>query len=165
MESSITQQRYWSELVQLRAQIYYLQVYRASSERRERILNISLAVTSSISLAAWAISQGVDWLWPLIIAVTHVINASKQFFPFEKRIEEIGNLNQELTNLALFAERKWYAVSQGKLDDKEIHALKFDIKKRKQDAEDEHLSHALPEKHGFHGEARRKTERYFRNFY
>lgn len=63
------------------------------------------------------------------------------------------------------SERKWYAVSSGDLTDEEIHDLTFEVKRRKQEAEEEHLSKPLPNKPGLREKAERETERYFQSFY
>lgn len=100
-ENSIHQERYWAEITQLRGQIIYLQKYRVESEASERKINFGIAAISSTSLAVWAVSQSVPWLWALLIAATQVFNSVKHLLPFEQRIEEIGNLNRELSNIAL----------------------------------------------------------------
>lgn len=159
------QERYWTELTQLRGQIIYLKEYRVASEVSERRVNFGVAAISSTSLAVWAVSQSVPWLWALLIAATQVFNSVKHHLPFERRIEEIGRLNGELSNVALYAERKWYAVSEGELTGEEIHSLTFEIRSRKQEAEEEHLSKPLPDKPELRERAEQEAERYFGTFY
>lgn len=163
--SDIRQERYWAELTQLRGHVMYLNEYRVESERWERRTNFGIAAISSTSLGVWAVSQSVPWLWALLIAATQVFNSVKHYLPFEQRIEEIGRLNGELSNIALYAERKWFAVSQGELTGDEIHDLTFEIRRRKQEAEEEHLSKTLPKKADLKERAERDTERYFKTFY
>ncbi len=164
-DGNTQQKRYWAELTQLRGHVIYLNGYRVESELWERRVNFGIAAVSSTSLAIWAVSQSVPWLWALLIAATQVFNSVKHYLPFEQRIEGIGRLNGELSNIALYAERKWYAVSEGELTGEEIHSLTFDIRRRKQEAEEEHLTRPLPDIPELRERAEQEAKRYFETFY
>ena len=49
------QQKYWKYMVQIKAWIFYLDVYTEDSYRWDKIINIVVAIASSSSIAAWAI--------------------------------------------------------------------------------------------------------------
>ena len=164
--ASTYQERYWSELVSLRTHVYYIHLYQVELERTERRLNVALAVTSSGSLGAWALSQSLPFLWTFLIVAAQVITAVRQHLPFEKRLRQAMALGSSLDEIALFAERKWYAVSEGELDNSEIHELAMDIKRQKLSAEREHVrSSPLPERPELLRQAEAKAVTYFRNFY
>jgi hypothetical protein len=159
------QQRYWAMVTQIRARIIYLRFYRDDAAKKDRWLNIGLTVVSSTSLAAWAVSQSVPWLWALLIALTHVIQSTKRFLPFERRAKEIASLQTVLSRIALDAERDWYRVAEGRLTNEEINELLADLRQREQEAEEEHLTATLPDRDDLRRKAARRAEIYFQRHY
>jgi hypothetical protein len=119
------QKRYWSELYQIKVHLNYLELYLQDSEIKDRSVNILLAVTSSGSIAGWAIWQQVAILWACIIAVSQVVAVIKNYLPYKTRMRSLSGVVHEFEDLILFAEKSWFDVSEGKLTEEEIHNLQF----------------------------------------
>ena len=49
------QQKYWNFMVQIKAWIFYLDIYAENSYKWDRRINMYGAIASSSSIAAWAI--------------------------------------------------------------------------------------------------------------
>ena len=90
------QQKYWSLLKELKTHVIYLHNYAASSEWQDKSVNIFLAITSSSSIAAWAIWQEHQIVWAVIIASSQVATAVKPFLPFRQRLSPISDLNDAI---------------------------------------------------------------------
>lgn len=164
------QRRLWQELVQLRIHIYYLLRYQIAQEKYERRVNMFLAVASNGSIATWAIwnweKWSLDWVWPLIIALSQLVNAVRPYFPYQQRMRAISAMTRELEELALYAEHKWYAVSEGQLTDEQIHEEVIGLRRRKVKAEQTHFgSSPLPHNNAFLEEAENQARTYFRTNY
>ena len=109
------QSLYWDTLVQLRANVYYLQAYQIHLEKWDNRIQIFLAITSSSSIGGWVIWNEYGIIWGALIAASQVINAIKRFLPFQKRAKQTGSLNTEVEKLALDAESQWFSVFEGNL--------------------------------------------------
>lgn len=81
------QEKYWKYMVQIKAWIFYLDVYTEDSYRWDRIINIVVAIASSTSIAAWAIWQKYSFVWSIIIAISQVLTTIKGFLPYSKRLK------------------------------------------------------------------------------
>lgn len=129
------QQKYWSLLRELKTHVIYLHNYAASSEWWDKAINIFLAITSSSSIAAWAIWQQYQIVWAVIIALSQVITAIKPFLPFRQRLKPISDLNDQIQEISLECERHWHSVAEGELTEKEIHELYISLKDKSLKAE------------------------------
>lgn len=76
-------------MVQIKAWIFYLDLYGEDSYKWEKRINIFGAIAASTSIAAWAICQQLSFVWSLIIAISQVLNAVKEFMPYSKRLKAI----------------------------------------------------------------------------
>ena len=118
---SVYQQRYWNQLKELKTHVIYLHYYAARSEKWDKSVNIFLAVTSSSSIAAWAIWQQYQIVWAVIIALSQIVTAVKPFLPYRQRVKAISELNDKIQEIYLKCEKGWFSVAEGELTDKEIH--------------------------------------------
>lgn len=160
------QLRYWNLLKELKTQVLYLHTYASSSEEHDKNLNIILAVSSSSSIAAWAVWQSYPMVWGAIIAISQVITAVKPFLPYRQRIKAISALNENLQQISLECERYWFEVSEGLITEKEIHDLCIKLKEKASDAERKHLSGViLPRKAKFLQQAEIEADIYLTNNY
>lgn len=57
-------------MVQIKAWIFYLDLYGEDSYKWEKRINIFSAIAASTSIAAWAIWQQLSFVWSLIIAIS-----------------------------------------------------------------------------------------------
>ena len=141
------QLRYWKELYQIKVHLNYLELYLQDSEMKDRSINIFLAITSSGSIAGWAIWQQAAILWAVIIAASQVVTVIKNFLPYKTRMKSLSGIVQEFEDIILFTEKRWFDVSEGNLTEEEIHNLQFEVRTRKTKALKKHLgNNTLPEK-------------------
>ena len=96
----------------------------------ERRFNIFLALTSSGSIASWAIWKNFEFVWALIIAISTVINVIKPYFPFNKYIKEVDKTSTQLDILHLDFERLWFKLEYGKIDEDAEFEEVMELKKR-----------------------------------
>lgn len=107
------QERYWKELVQLKFENFYLDEYLNHSYKLDNTINIITAISSSGSIAGWAIWNDLMIVWSIIIAVSQVINAIKPYLPFSKRLKTITSMNADVSALFNKAEYNWFKVANG----------------------------------------------------
>ena len=93
------QQRYWKTMVQIKSSIFYLDLYADKSYKLDKAINIVLAITSSSSIAAWAIWKQYDFVWALLIALSQVITVLKPLMPYEQRLEIVKPYSMSLQSL------------------------------------------------------------------
>jgi len=108
-------------LVEARVHVFYLHHYGAASEWRDNAVNIFLAVTSSSSIAAWAIWREFVWVWPALIAGSQAVSAVKPFLPYNQQRKIVVSLSDAFQSICLQIEHRWYEVSEGLLLDQQIH--------------------------------------------
>jgi hypothetical protein len=160
------QERYWKELYQLKYHINYLDLYLIDSDRKDNAINIFLALTSSGSIAAWAIWKDMGFVWAFIIAASQVVTALKNFIPYKVRKKSLTGLIRDLEDIMLLAEKNWFKVSEGRLTEEQIHDLRFDIRSKKTDTLNKHLgSNVLPARKELLEKAQNSTDTYFDHFY
>lgn len=123
------QANYWNLFYDLSVYFYYLEIYQSKDQTKLRYFSIFLAVTSSSSIAAWAIWQKVSWLWAGIIAASQVLNAIVAFLPHKRREKTVRTLLPQLHELLLDCEDKYDDVSKGRLTDQEIHQETMSLKR------------------------------------
>lgn len=166
MSSSDCQKRYWSQLQEFRIHLIYLHLYAANSEWWDKCVNIFLAITSTSSIAAWAVWQKYQMVWAIIIAASQVVAAIKSFLPYQQRLKAIGNLNDRLQEICLESEKFWYSVAQGEMSDKEIHDLYIELRSKSIEAEKKFLKNiVLPKKAELIEKAEAEADIYFRSKY
>ena len=163
---NVYQQRYWNNLKELKTHVIYLHNYAAQSEWWDKAINIFLAITSSSSIAAWAVWQKYDLLWAFIIALSQVVTAVKPFLPYRQRLKAISELNDKIQEISLKSERNWYDVAEGELTEKEIHELCIALKNESLIAEIKFLKNLiLPKKENLLKRAEKEADIYLKNNY
>ena len=146
------QEKYWKYMVQIKAWIFYLDVYTEDSYRWDRIINIVVAIASSTSIAAWAIWQKYSFVWSIIIAISQVLTTIKGFLPYSKRLKMLVPFMEDLKFLYNKIEYNWFKVASGDLSEDEINELLYSLKEE-----------TLLEKDNFRKIADRKNDAYFAN--
>ena len=61
-------------MVQIKAWIFYLDIYAENSYKWDRRINMYGAIASSSSIAAWAIWKEWSYVWAVIIAISQVLS-------------------------------------------------------------------------------------------
>lgn len=56
----------------------------------DKVLNVVLAITSSGSIASWAIWKQYAFIWGFLIALSQLITALKPLFPFHKHVHTLN---------------------------------------------------------------------------
>ncbi len=164
--SNSYQEKFWRELDQLKVHVYYLENYLDNTVRVDRRINMFLAVTSSGSIAGWAIWQDYQFAWAAIIAASQFINAIKSFLPYAKRLKALFGITNELERLFLSMENHWFNVSEGRLTEEEIHKLHMKLKEQRRQIIHKHLgTHPLPHNENVMKASRESAQVYFNNFY
>jgi hypothetical protein len=122
------QQHYWNELYQLRTHIYFLDLKVQQAEFIDRLIKMLLAITSSASIGGWVIWNEYALVWAGIVAIANVINAVLPYLPYKNRIKTYSNLVNDLEQLIVTAEYKWYAISSGQMCEEDINHEIYKIK-------------------------------------
>lgn len=160
------QSQYWTELQDLRAHAYYLELYQQRSERIETGIGIFLAVASSASIGAWTIWTKASMVWGGIIAASQVVGVVYKFLPFKARIKPLNSASIELFSLADEAEKGWHDVAEGELTGSKVNEMRFKIRSKKSAIMKASFTGiSLPEDKELMREAEAKMRAYFSNFY
>lgn len=158
------QQKYWNYMVQVKAWIFYLDIYAEHSYKWNNRINMYGAIASSSSIAAWAIWREWSYLWAFVIAIAQVLTAIKEFLPFSKRLKLLQPFIDDMKLLYLKMEFDWYKVAEGEVPESEINKLLFEYKKEYSDIESKYLKdEMLIENLDYKEQADQKTEYYFAN--
>lgn len=158
------QEKYWKYMVQIKAWIFYLDVYTEDSYKWDRLVNIVVAIASSTSIAAWAIWQKYSFVWSIIIAISQVLTTIKAFLPYSKRLKTLVPFMEDLKFLYNKIEYNWLKIASGDLSEDEINELLYSFKDEFTNIENKNLKEeTLLENNNFREIADRKTDAYFAN--
>lgn len=158
------QEKYWNYMVQIKASIYYLDIYAEKSYKWDRRINVYGAIASSSSIAAWAIWKEFSYAWAFIIAISQVLTAIKDFLPFGRQLKLLRPFIDDMKILYIKMEYDWYKIAEGELTENEINKLIFSYKKEFASIENKNLKEeVLLENSSYMEEADQKTNRYFAN--
>lgn len=138
-------------MVQIKAWIFYLDIYAENSYKWDRRINMYGAIASSSSIAAWAIWKEWSYVWAVIIAISQVLTAIKQYLPFGRRLKYLQPFIEDMKLLYLKMEYDWYKVAGGDLSESENIESKY-LKEE-----------ILVENEKYKNKADDKTEEYFQN--
>jgi hypothetical protein len=120
----------WGLQCNLKFQSYCLAFLVAKFQKRERNLNLFLAIASSGSIGAWAIWQQIPMVWASIIAGSQILTVVKPYFPFYKYAKDLMAKCSKAEILNIEMERLWYKVQTNKITEDEASELYFDLKKQ-----------------------------------
>ena len=156
------QEKYWYYMVQVKSSIFYLDIYAERSYKWDRRINAYGAIASSSSIAAWAIWKDFSYIWAVIIAISQVLIAIKEYFPFGKRLNILRPYSEVVKMFYIKMEYDWYKVANGELTESEINTLLFSYKKEVTNIEGKYLNEEiLLENKDYLKEADDRTDRYF----
>lgn len=94
------------------------------------VFNSILAISSSASIASWAIWSDFAMLWGCIIAVSQVITALKPFFPFSKYVHTLNTKCFKQEALFLEIGDLWYNLINGLISEESAKIQLDHLKKR-----------------------------------
>ena len=161
------QVEFWNEMLQLKAHVEYLHIHHEAAAKVQHRLNAALAILSGLGLALWVVLGEAAEFWAaLAIVLTAIVHALMPYLPFQRRIRDTADLKAELQGLLLQAERQWYEVSEGLLENREINRLTIDIREQKATLERAHFKTGpLPRNEEHLALAEKETEQYFNTHY
>lgn len=158
------QEKYWRYMVQIKAWIFYLDLYAEDSYKWDKRINIFGAIASSTSIAAWTIWSQLSYVWSVIIAVSQVLTAIKSFMPYSRRLKILVPFMEDLKFLYNKIEYNWFKVASGELSEDEINELLYAFKDDFASIENKNLKEeTLLENNKFKIIADEKTDVYFKN--
>jgi hypothetical protein len=124
------------------------------------------AIASSSSIGGWVIWKEVGWLWGMIIAVSQVTTAIKNYLPYAKRAELLRTLSISYARLVTRIEGDWFKVNSGSFTDEKINERLLKFKTEQDEIEERLFSKVtLPKKKNLLAEAAEDTKNYFRRHY
>ena len=158
------QERYWKAMVQAYFSCAYLELYYEQSVKRDRGLNVFLAIVSCGSIAGWAIWNQFAIIWAIAVAASQAINAIKHIIPYSKRIEDIFKYKWELCEISRELEYNWHAVANGQFTADEVNGLIDKAKLATNHAAQKYLDKdCLPRSQRYRRKADDITDDYFQN--
>lgn len=99
-------------------------------QHRDRNINLFLALTSSGSIAGWAVWDKYYFLWAIIIAASQIINVIKPYFPFHKYIKDLNSKLIKIENINLDFEQLWFSLQTDKISEDKAEKQYFALKKQ-----------------------------------
>ncbi|ACF12793.1 hypothetical protein Ctha_0322 [Chloroherpeton thalassium ATCC 35110] len=160
------QERYWNLFCHLKINSLYTYYYHIETERIDRYLRIFLAITSSASIAAWTIWKEISYIWGGIIAFSQLLNAVKDYLPYQNRMRKLSAFSSDLNTLLLLCERKWYDEASGDMTESEIHQAFMDLKENLKKIDEKYFSESpLPRNNKIFEKAELEAATYFKTFY
>jgi hypothetical protein len=88
------------------------------------------AITSSSSIAGWAIWNNYPVIWGGILAASQVINTIKNYIPYSQRITLLESLFNALEGLFNNIEKEWLYIQNGTYDEFKVNELIFGFKSK-----------------------------------
>lgn len=159
------QSRYWAEMYQLKVHLNYMESLLEKDEKCDRYIKIFMAIASSGSIAGWVIWKDLSFLWGLVIAISQVLNAILPFLPYKERIKCYRLFLNDLEEIFIYAELKWFDISSGKLSEEEIHKLWIEIKSKKHKSLVKNNIVIIPDNSDLSEKAEDNAIQYFSNLY
>ena len=115
-------------LVDMKFQGIVIGISLTKNQITDRNINIFLAVSSSASIAAWAVWSKIPLLWSSIIALSQIITAVKPLFFYNRLIRELHIRKSRIEQQNIETERLWSKIETGSLTFIEIEQFYYDYK-------------------------------------
>ncbi|MDR5759403.1 hypothetical protein [Caballeronia sp. LZ035] len=158
-------QRFWRELFELKVHTDYIAGYRIDCEKKERILNILLALLSTSSLGIWAVFKAYPAIWAAIIVVTQIISAVSKYLPYHLRAKGLSSAVHEFDDHFIWAEGKWTEISSRPENDPGFDKSRKELQLRKAKTMKTHFASSLPVRQDIMDRAEASGSAFFQNFY
>ena len=156
---------YWREFNQLKLDACYVRDYRDSIGKAETKVAAVRAITSSASIAAWAVWRKYAIMWAAFIAASQVVDALRDVFPFRKRRQALSGWSNALNRLFVDAQRDWENISAGKVSNAKISRLTHQLRHKMQRYEETYIPDGLPRKQDLFEAAQTEMGTFFRTRY
>ena len=119
----------WATFCNMKYKGFLFYMLVSKYQRLDRTVNIFLALSSSGSIAAWAIWPHIPVVWSCVIAASQVITTVKPYFPYSKIIKELNGRCYKMELLNIEYERFWNQIQRKTLTDDMIEQSHFDRNK------------------------------------
>lgn len=139
----MAQARFWKELFQLKVHVNYVEAFLCETEKRDRVIKIFMAITSSASIGAWVIWKELGMLWGSIIALSQVIAAISPHLPYRERLKSYSSLLHDFEEIFIHSESKWHDIASGKYSEEEINKTRTNLRLLKQKALKKHMPNSV----------------------
>lgn len=158
---------YWHQMGQLKAAAISTRLHRARLTRFIRIIEVTKAIASSGSIAAWVVWQEppFSYTWAGIIAAAQLLDAIKGTFPFSKEHRASNNLLVALELLLVESETEWQNISMGKISNDGIQEYYARLKRIQLQKERDYFPDGLDLEKSFQEKATKEARDYFRSRY
>jgi len=107
----------WYSLVECKTNEYYAAKVTRIYQWAEWISNSFLVITTSSSVAAWAIWTDLYVLWAIIIAISQILMLLKPFLLFPRYIKTYNEKAISYQYLSWELEKLWYNLENNKLNE------------------------------------------------
>ena len=159
------QQRFWNQFFLLRYRIEFYRLYLTHCRRVNLGIKIFLKLTSTSGIAGWLVWGELGVLWAVLIGASQVIEAIKQYLPYEKNVPPLKAVIAALENLFIESDLVWYNVAESELTEKEIHQAMVKIKSSNIKLEEKFLTNIeVPHYKRFINKAEITSDTYFSNY-
>jgi hypothetical protein len=153
---------FWQELNDLKVACFYVREYRNSLNKWVTGVATLRAISSSVSIAAWAIWQKHALIWGSIIALSQVADALKDVFPFAKRKTVLSRWSRTLDALFVNAQRDWDQIAGGRCTNPQIRVLLHRLRTKRNKAEARYIPEGLSHRPQLYARAEQEAEIFFR---
>jgi hypothetical protein len=152
-------------MIELKVAIGYIRRYRDSLGRWVSGLGTLRAIASSGSIAAWALWKEYALLWGAIIAISQVVDALKDVFPFTKKHKAASVHTITLAAMFIDAQLEWENIFSGRYTDDQIMKLRHKLMKLQHDAERVNFPDGLALRESLFTQAEHDAKEYFKSTY
>jgi hypothetical protein len=156
---------YWAKMVELKVAASYICRYRDYLGKWVAGVGTVRAIASSSSIAAWAVWKEYAFIWGLIIAVSQVLDALKEVFPFTKRYKAASGHSVALDSLFIDAQLEWEGIFSGRYTNEQIVSRLHKLRKLQHDAEVRSFSNGLPIREELFRQAQEEARAFFVSTY
>ncbi len=138
------QEAFWKQLVLCKIVSCYVRRYRDQQARWINFTGIFKAFVTSSTIGAWVIWKDYALLWGILLAVTQVLDAIKEFIPQTKNRRNASDFVLAMENIVIDARFEWYEVFNGKYDADEIMSRWRKLAKLLNETEAKYFPDGLP---------------------
>jgi hypothetical protein len=152
----------WNNLANTKFKAIYTYECSRMADRYRRVTSAMLALTSTSSVAAWAIWQQHPAIWGAIIGISQVAQVLKPYVPFIGSDKEFLEMSFEFDQLYLEYEKLWYAASARSIDDAGLSQRISELHKKGLDIEKAHKNTRTPRRKQWVEKAYAETENFLK---
>ena len=107
------QARYWNQMVELKGLAVLIRLYRDDQARWISRLGIVKALAASSTIAGWSIWKDYALVWGIILALSQLLDAIKEYLPHQKQQRAASDLAAMAESLFIDAQFDWDRVFDG----------------------------------------------------